>query len=263
MRKVSRIQSVARALAMIDTLAEAKKELPLAEIAARQGLPKSTVHGLLSTLKDFGYIEQSTFTGKYKLGLRLFELGSSVAQGWEVRTVAAPYIQRVLSAVQETVHLAILDGHEVVYIDKRESSQSLRIVSQIGMRLPAHCTGVGKVLLAYLPAEQRRQLIAGCSLTRFTRHTLTDPATLEVELAKVRSQGYAIDNEEVMDSLRCAAAPIYDQRGEVIAALSISGPVVRLQGRFFEAAVERVVQAAAEISVALGYRRQRAVQAPD
>ena len=252
----SRIQSVARALAILDTLAEARRELALHEIADRLGLPKSTAHGLISTLKDFGYIEQSAFTAKYKLGLRLFEVGSIVALGWDVRTVAAPYIQRLLEEMRETVHLVVLDKYEVLYIDKRETSESLRIASQVGMRLPAHCTGVGKVLMAYLTEEERREIIKAKGLPRYTRNTLTDPLALEGELCRIREQGYSIDNEEIMDSLKCVAAPIWDQSGNVISAISLSGPISRMQGDRFQKAIRLVTKTAEDISSNLGYRAQ-------
>jgi DNA-binding IclR family transcriptional regulator len=250
----SRIQSVARALTIVDILAEARGELALNEIAARLSLPKSTVHGLVSTLKDFGYIEQSTFTGKYRLGVRFFEVGHIVAQGWEVRTVAAPYINKLVEELAETVHLVVLDKLEVLYIDKRESGRSLRIASQVGMRLPAHCTGVGKVLMAHLSPEERRKLINEKGLPRFTVNTLTDVDVLEDELSKIRMQGFAIDNEEIMDSLRCVAAPIKDQTGKVIYAISLSGPVSRMKGERLEKAIKRVRETAEEISACLGYR---------
>jgi DNA-binding IclR family transcriptional regulator len=254
MESGSRIQSVARALAILDGLAEARGELALNEIASRLGLAKSTAHGLISTLKEFGYIEQSSFTAKYKLGLRLFEVGSVVALGWDVRTIAAPYIQKLLEEMRETVHLVILDKYEVLYIDKRESSESLRIASQVGMRLPAHCTGVGKVLMAYLSPEERREIIVAKGLPRYTRNTLTDAASLEAEFSRIREQGYAVDNEEIMDSLKCVAAPIRDQGGEVISAVSLSGPISRMQGERFQTAVTLVRKTAADISASLGYR---------
>jgi len=250
----SKIQSVARALTIVDTLGEVRGELALNEIATRLSLAKSTVHGLISTLKDFGYIEQSEFTGKYRLGIRLFEIGHIVAQGWEVRKVAAPYIQKLLEQMFETVHLAVLDKLEVLYIDKRESGESLRIVSQVGMRLPAHCTGVGKVLMAHLPPEQRAELINKKGLPRLTKNTLTDVEALENEFTRIRTQGFAIDNEEIMDSLRCVAAPIRDQTGMVVSAISLSGPVSRLTGERFEEAIRRVTETAGEISGGLGYR---------
>ena len=254
MESGSRIQSVARALAILNVLAEARTELALHEIAERMGLAKSTVHGLISTLKDFGYIEQCAFTYKYKLGLRLFEVGSIVALGWDVRTVAAPYIQKLLEEMRETVHLVILDKHEVLYIDKRETMESLRIASQVGMRLPAHCTGVGKTIMAYLDHKESQEIIRKKGLPRFTCNTITDPLTLEAELGRIREQGYAVDNQEIMDSLKCVAAPIRNQSGKVISAISISGPISRMQGERFQKAIDLVVRTGNTISEKLGYR---------
>lgn len=257
MEKEHRIKSVAKALKIIDILAKDAGEMALGEIAEKMKMPKSTTHGLISTLCDFGYVDQSPFTGKYKLGFKLFELGNIVASRLEVKNVAAPYIQKLVEEMEETVHLTILDKGEVLYIDKRESQQSIRIASRIGARLPAHCTGVGKVLLAFLPAEERKKIIAEKGLKRFTKNTITDPEALEAELAKVREQGYAFDNEEFMDGLKCVAAPIRDHTGKVCAAISISGPTSRLRGEKLNKAVEMVVSVAAGISAELGYRPGR------
>ncbi|WP_088552628.1 IclR family transcriptional regulator [Calderihabitans maritimus] len=248
-----KVQAVARAISIIELLAKAG-EMSLGEIARELQLPKSTIHGLLSTLKEFEFIEQSPFSGKYKLGLRLFEIGSAVARNWDVRAVAAPYLQKLVDECCETVHLVVLDKGEVLYIDKRESRQSLRIVSEVGTRLPAHCTGVGKVLLAYSSPSEVRRIIAEKGLRRFTKNTITDPEKLAEDLARIRQQGYAVDNEEIMDSLRCVAAPIRNHEGRVIAAMSIAGPVARLSGERFQKMVKLVVETAHEISRALGYR---------
>lgn len=252
--EATQIRSVAKALLIIDYIATVQGELPLAKIAAKLGMAKSTAHGLLATLKDFGYIEQSPFTGNYKLGMRLFEIGNIVGNSLDVRTVAVQYIQQLVGEIEETVHLAVLDKGEVLYIDKRESHQSLRIVSQIGMRLPAHCTGVGKAMLAYLPESELKRIIAVKDLPRFTRKTITAAEKLQDELRQVKEQGYAVDNEEIMDSLRCVAAPVFDHSGGVCAAISVSGPVARLEKERFELAVKSVTRAAMEISHALGYR---------
>ncbi len=246
------VRSVAKALMILDMLALAHREMSLGEIAKKLEAPKSTVHGLLSTLCECGYVEQSPLDGCYRLGVHLFELGMAVADNWDVRKIAAPYIERLLSEMQETVHLVVLDNGEVLYIDKRESNQSLRIVSKVGARLPAHCTGVGKVLLAYLPPAEVKKIIETKGLCKYTRNTITDPNLLEKELQKVRRQGYAIDNEEIMDGLRCVAAPIRDHKGDVCAAISISGPAVRLDEDRLPIAIDRVTKTADEISAALG-----------
>lgn len=254
MEKEYRIKSVAKALKIVEILAKDAGEMALGEIAEKMRMPKGTTHGLISTLCDFGYIDQSPITGKYKLGFKLFELGNIVAQRLEIKNIAAPYIQKLVEEMEETVHLTILDKGEVLYIDKRESQQSIRIASRVGARLPAHCTGVGKVLLAFLPAEERKKIIAEKGLKRFTRNTITDPEVLEAELAKIREQGYAFDNEEFMEGLKCIAAPIRDYTGKVCAAISISGPTSRLRGEKLKKAVELVVATASAISMEMGYR---------
>jgi len=150
--------------------------------------------------------------------------------------------------------LAVLDKGEVLYIDKRESTKSLRIVSQVGTRLPTHCTGVGKVLLANLPIDQVRRIIATKGLSRYTKNTITDFRRLEEELNLVRQQGYAMDNEEIMESLRCVAVPLRDHTGKVCAAISVSGPSARFDGEQLESIVDLMVRIGREISASLGYR---------
>jgi DNA-binding IclR family transcriptional regulator len=248
------IRSVAKALTIINILAESRRPMPLAEIARKMGMAKSTIHGLLSTLRDYGYVEQSDFDGNYRLGIILFEIGSKVADNWDVRKIAAPYIQKLVQETGETVHLVVLDKGEVLYIDKHESTQSLRIVSEIGSRLPAHCTGVGKALLAFMSPSEVKRLIAAKGLKRYTKKTITDPEKLEVELARIRKQGYAEDDEEIMESLRCVAAPLWDHNGKACAAISISGPLARMDQQRMQLLKEHIVQTAMDISANLGYR---------
>lgn len=252
--KSSQIRSISKALNIIELLAETRQELSLSEISRRLGFAKSTAHGLLSTLRDFEYVEQSFFTGRYKLGLRLFEIGSIVAHGWDLRVNAVPHIQNLFDQLGETVHLVVLDKGEVLYIDKRESRQPMRIVSQVGTRLPAHCTGVGKVLLAHLGNAELKRIIATRGLARYTKNTITDQKKLEEELALIRTREYAVDNEEIMDNLRCIAAPIRDQTGKVIAAISVSMPTIRFSEEQFNQMVASVKQTASNISSDLGYR---------
>jgi DNA-binding IclR family transcriptional regulator len=250
------IRSVAKALVILNLLSESRQGMPLAAIARKMEMAKSTVHGLLSTMRDYGFIEQSEFDGNYKLGNKLFELGSKVADNWDVHRIAPPYMQKLVDAMKETVHLVVLDKGEVLYIDKYESegNQSFQIVSKIGSRLPAHCTGVGKVLLAFLPSQEARQIIKQKGLARYTKNTITDPEALELEFQKIRNQGYAEDNEEIMDSLHCVAAPIRAHNGKVVSAISISGPSTRMNTEKMELCKKYILQIAQEISVCMGYR---------
>jgi DNA-binding IclR family transcriptional regulator len=248
------IRSVAKALAIVDLLALKQRDMSLGEIANELALPKSTAHGLISTMRDAGYLDQSPFNGRYKLGVRFFEIGSVVASSWDVRKVSAPFIKQLVNDMEETVHLVVLDKGEVLYIDKRESNHSIRIVSQVGTRLPAHCTGVGKVMLAYLKPSEVDHIVKTKGLTRYTQKTITDPNILKTELQKIRAQGYAIDNGEIMASLRCVAAPIMNHEGNVCAAISLSGSTSRLEGDRLRQSVDKIIITAADISKELGYR---------
>jgi len=253
----TQVKSVAKALMILNVLAEHQREMSLGDIAKEMQMAKSTAYGLLATLRDFGYIDQSPLDGKYRLGIRLFEVGNIVANNWDVRQVAGPFIQTLVDGVGETVHLVVLDKGEVLYIDKRESTKSLRIVSQVGTRLPTHCTGVGKVFLANLPIDEVRRIIATKGLSRYTKNTITDLSRLEEELNLVRRQGYAMDNEEIMESLRCVAVPLRDHTGKVCAAISVSGPVSRFDAEQLESIVNLIVHIGQEISKNLGYRAKK------
>ncbi len=167
--------------------------------------------------------------------------------------MAIPYIQKLVDEIQETVHLGILDQGEVLYIDKRESPQSLRIVSQIGTRLPAHCTGLGKVQLAFVPTAELKRVVETKGLVNYTKNTITDFEALQEEMAKIREQGYAVDDGEIMENLKCLAAPIRDHSGKVIAGISISGPTERMSDDSY---VGCITSTAMEISRRLGYRPQ-------
>lgn len=252
--KDGHIRSVAKALMILNLFAEHQREMSLGEIAEELQMAKSTLHGLLATLRDFGYLEQSSENGKYRLGMQLFALGNIVANSWDVKKVAAPFIQSLVDELGETVHLVVFDEGEVLYIDKRESTRSLRIVSQVGTRLPAHCTGVGKVFLADLPLDEVKNIISIKGLPRYTKNTITEFQRLEEELNEVRLQGYAIDDEEIMDGLRCVAVPIRDYTKKVCAAISISGPVSKFQGEELESVINLMVKVGREISLNLGYR---------
>ncbi|MDL2317901.1 IclR family transcriptional regulator [Eubacteriales bacterium OttesenSCG-928-A19] len=257
-RNASHVQSVERALRLIDLLAQEGREMSLTEISRAMEWPKSTVHGLLATLRDYQFVDQSPSTGHYYLGVRLFELGNQVARSWNIRTMAMPVMQRLNSRLGEMVQLATEDKGEVLYIEKIDSTQMFRIVSDIGVRLPMHCSGLGKVLLAFKTPAEVKYILSRKGQKAMTRRTITDPRELELELAKVREQGYAVDDREIMDSLRCIAAPIFDRECRVQYAISISGLPNVLSGDRFDTALEAVREAAEEISFAMGHRESMA-----
>lgn len=253
-RNASHVQSVERALMLVDLLAQENREMALTEISKMINWPKSTVHGLLTTLRDFGYIDQSPATGHYRLGARLFELGNLVARGWNIRSIAMPAMQRLNNLLGEMVQLATEDKGEVLYLEKLDSTHIMRIVSEIGARLPMHCSGLGKMLLAYKTPSEVKWILSKHGMRAMTPRTITSQSQLEKELEKIRRQGYAMDDREIMDSLRCVAAPIRDRDGRVKYAISVSGLANSLQGDHLEKTLEELQKTARDISFAMGYR---------
>jgi len=250
----SHVKSLTRAMHLLITLADAERELSLTELAETLKWPKSTVHGILATLRDYRFVEQSAANGRYRLGVRLFELGHKAVRSWGIREVAVPVMQKLNAKLGDMVQLAMEDSGEVFYLEKIDSTHIIRIVSEIGKRLPMHCSGLGKVLLAYRPASEARKILSRSGMRKITNNTITDPYQMENELAKIRLHGYAVDNQEIMDGLRCVAAPIRDKSKEVRYAISVAGLAERMTGAYFESVKKAVVEAAAEISHNLGYR---------
>lgn len=254
-RSVSHVQSVARALELLEYMARGNRELSLTEIARGVNRPKTTVHGLIATLRDYHYVDQSMENGRYRLGVRLFELGNMVARGWDVRIMAKPAMQSLNARLGEMVQLAAEDRGEVLYLEKLDSTHLMRIVSEIGARLPMHCTGLGKVLLAYKKPAEVKRIVEEHGLSPMTEQTITDAEALMRELSRVKRQGYAIDDREVMDGLRCVAAPIFNSQGDVGYAISVSCLANNLHGARLDEVRRELIQAAENISYAMGYRK--------
>lgn len=251
--KAPRMQSVEKALILLETLALENKELSLNDFTVALGWPKSTIHGFLSILKKYNYVEQSSTTGRYSLGVHLFELGSIVSKRWDIRNVARPILKELNENLGEMVQLAVEDNGEVLYIEKIDSSHAMRIVSEVGVRLPMHGSGMGKVLLAHKPPAEVRWIISQKGLSSITSHTITNIAELEKELEQIKKQGYAIDDREIMDSLFCVAAPIYSKNNNVRYAISVSGLYANMQGEKLNKTIKEVTSAANKISQALDY----------
>jgi len=247
-----RLSSVANALRLTKAFSEQEYEMGISALAARLGLAKSTVHRLATTLVEYDMLEQNRETGKYRLGLAFFELGTLVRRKMDTATEAQGEIHALADSSGETVQLAILDHLTVLYIRIRESRQAVRLSSGLGSRAPAHCTGVGKALLAFQPAEVVQQVI-DAGLKRHTVNTITEPDALRAELASIRGRGYAIDDEEIEVGLRCVAAPIRDHSGQVVAAISVAAPVQRMSKKTVQTTIPSVVAAAENISRRLGY----------
>jgi IclR family KDG regulon transcriptional repressor len=247
-----RLSSVANAVRLTKAFSEQDSEMGISLLANRLGLAKSTVHRLATTLVEYDILEQNRESGKYRLGLALFELGTLVRRKMDAASGAQEQIHALADATGETVQLAILDHLSVLYIRIRESRQAVRLSSGLGTRAPAHCTSVGKVLLAYQGAEVVQQVIDN-GLKRYTENTITDAETLRAELATIRQKGYAIDDEEIEPGLRCVAAPIRDHSGHVTAAISVAAPIQRMTKKNIQTTIPSVVTAAEAISRRLGY----------
>lgn len=239
-----------KGLALLELVARAKKPLGVTELATQLGIAKSHAHRLLQGLVELKYVQHDPLTRGYAASVRLWELGSSVLEGLDLRRVAEPHMQTLLEQTRETVHLSVLDGHEVVYVHKIESNEPVRAYSQIGGRAPAHCVATGKALLAWLSHTQLTELAQ--SIERYTPRTIVEEAAFLREMERVRKQGYAINRGEWRDSVGGIGAPIRDIQGHVVAAIGISGPIVRLKPALFKVLANKVVAAAQSISAGLG-----------
>ena len=248
------IQSVERAVDILELFSLSETELSVKDISERLGLSKSTAHGLIKTLEHRGYLEQRSMDQKYRLGLRLFELGNMVGAGMELRKIASPVIHELVDKLQETVHMVINDRDEVVYIEKLEGQGALRMYSMIGKRAPLHCTGVGKAMFAFFDEARIDRILQNTELKKFTEYTLDSPAAIKEDLARIRQQGYAIDDEEIEIGLKCVAAPIFNHEGKVIASISCAGPKHRFSEDKMDMIVREVKNAGLAISKNLGYR---------
>ncbi len=249
--RTSGVQSIERAIAILKAFSPKREELGVTELSRQLNLHKSTVSRLLASLQREGLVEENPVTRKYRLGMVLVTLGGLVLQRLDVTQAARPLMQALATATQETVILAVKDRDKAVSVAQVPSPQTVKHIGWIGRRDPLHCTAIGKVLLAYSPVAEQEVIISH-GLPRYTPDTITDPSLLFQELTQVREQDYAIGREEFELGLNAIAAPIYDHRGEVVAAISISGPAFRLSPDRFPALAGQVKQTARTLSGQLG-----------
>lgn len=248
------LSSVANALKVLDCFNAVDRELGVSELARRLGIGKSTVHRLCATLAEGGLLDHNAESGRYRLGLHLYELGALVTAHMDLHEAAGPALLEVRNRTGETVQLAVRDGREVVYVERLESSHTVRLFGRVGHRNSAHCTATGKVLLAYLPEAELDALLDGWVLEGRTPYTITDHAALRQALAEVRRRGWGDNSNEVEIGVASVAAPVRDRMGEVVAALSVAGPVMRLDGGSLRHFAGVAVEAAEAVSRRLGYR---------
>lgn len=253
-RGESTVQSVARVLDILEVLAQAGSHVAIVDMAQRTGLHVSTVHRLLSTLLGRGYVQQDPETRKYSLGLRALQLATGTSPYSDLRLIAKPYLRRLMELTGETANLVVLADDEAMYLEQVESPRLVRMFTKTGRRVPLHSTGVGKVFLCGMSEEQLNGVILRRGLPAFTERTIVDPDVLKAELERVRTQGFALDNEEQEEGVRCVAAPVYQNDWKIVAAISVSAPVTRLSEERARALAPEVQEAAFGLSRKLGFR---------
>lgn len=253
------VQSLDRAFDVLEALAEADEDISLSQLTERVRLPLGTVHRLLSSLVARGYAAQDQVTRLYGPGPRLLEVAAraSANRRFQLDRIARPVLQRLTEATEETSNLVILHNDEGVYSVQVCSPRMVRMFTEVGQRAPLYCTGSGKAILSGMPADQLEAYLERTPLQRFTPKTITDVERLRAELGMARAQGFALDDEERELGVCCVAAPIFDRFGRCIAALSISGPSVRMPIERARSFGPLVRQAADECSAQLGYRSPR------
>ncbi len=249
------VQSVERAIAILRSFTELEPELRVTELAHRLDLHKSTVSRILATLQRGGLVSQNPESGKYRLALGLISLAGVALGRLDVRGVAQPYLNHLVAFTQETVNITVLEGLECVNIERARSPQPIRYEGWIGRRTPLHCTAAGKILLAYMPDDERSVRLA-LPLAKYTSKTETDAETLEKLLGQVRLQGYAIVHEQFEDGFSGIAAPIFNHEGRVIAAVSVSGPTYRIGPGTIEVFIETLQETSRTISAEMGFGLQ-------
>lgn len=246
------VKPVAKALQTLIVLGEAKRDLSLAELCPRVGLPKTTVFRYLQTLVAQGFVRHDPQTDRYGLGLRLWDLGQLVGANSRLREVAILPMEELRDCFDETVNFGVLDGKEIVYMEMAESRKSLRMQARLGGRDPVYTTSLGRAMLAFLPDERWPDHLPARLSARTTR-TISSLPALRNELTATRRRGYAVDNGENEAEARCIGAPIWDRRGGVIAAVSLSAPASRFDEAREAEVAAAVVNTAHRISRRLGY----------
>jgi DNA-binding IclR family transcriptional regulator len=248
------IRVVTRAIQVLLCFVRLGPELSIDQIAAAVQLPKSTIYRILVTLEKNNLLERDPQRDIYRLGLTALLVGTTALNQLDLHKKVRPWLMDLMQTTGETVHLAVLSQGRAVIIDKIDSYHSVRMASTIGFQSPLHCTGVGKVLLAYQESAERERILRGLTLHKHTANTIVDHAQLKRELGLIRQNGYALDQEEVEVGLRCVAAPIHMHSGAVVASISMSGPASRVTEEALPKLIDTVKRYAAQMSKEIGYQ---------
>jgi DNA-binding IclR family transcriptional regulator len=254
------LHSLDRAVSVLEVLSESDGPLSLAEICQRMSLHKSTAHRSLMVLERSALIER-THDNRFRLGLKLYELGNRAVEQMDLRARIHPYFRRLSMQVGESVHLSVLQKTTVVYLDKVDPNRRVCMSSKIGTSNPVYCTSMGKAMLAFQPEETIEQIIAKIRFVRYTHKTLYSRELLLKALERVRRRGYAIDDEEIELGVRCIGAPIFNENRRAIAAVSISGPSSRITAQRLPTIAEHLLCCCRDISASLRVRTKKRTHA--
>lgn len=246
--------AVERALAMLEAVAQEPEGLSNADISRKLQIPKSSASYILRTLVKQGYLNRDVESGKYRVGLKILSLSRGALSGIDVREVALPIMRHLVEKTNLTCHLAILDGSDAVYIEKVEPTGFLRVDTWVGRRMRVHATSVGKALVAYIPQERLEKILAESGMEKRTPKTITTLPRFLKELEKVRTHGYAVDDEENNMGARCLGAPVFNQQGVIEAAVGLSGTINQVNPQTMPRILEALKDAARHVSMQLGYR---------
>ena len=249
METESGLQSADRMFQIMELLSLHGRGLPLSEICKETGLPKGTASRMLSALIAHGYAAQDVENRKYRLTMRMFQVGSRVADSTGIMKVAQPYLDDLAQRSKETVHLVTRMNNEVLYLYKEDGGAGyVRMASYVGLHNPMYCTGVGKSILAYLSEEELRSVWEGSEIVAYTDKTITRLEDMRREAEQIRKQGYALDMEEHEEGVRCIAAPVLDANGNPVAAISLSAPAMRLDDERMKELVPMVLETVEKIA---------------
>ncbi|MGN0332707.1 MAG: IclR family transcriptional regulator [Lachnospiraceae bacterium] len=246
------VRVVDRVFDIIEQLAASNSPMGLSDIAKATNMSKSTVHRLLSSMCARHYVEKNS-DNTYSIGYKLMETVSLHINSLELLTEAKPFLSDLMRDLHLTAHMGILDGCDVVYLEKLDIYPNTRLYTQVGFRSPAYCSSMGKCLLSCLSGDELEDALYGCDFKRYTPNTITDIREFKRYLRVVRRQGWAMDNEEYQLGHRCVGAPVYDYRGTPVAAISASGSITQLSDKNLESVIQEVKQAAASLSRRMGY----------
>jgi IclR family transcriptional regulator, KDG regulon repressor len=250
-----KVQVLDRAINILEFIGKQDTgEAALPELSAAMKLHKTTTHRIAQVLESRGLLRRRPESNAYRLGLHLYDLGCHALDHVNIRDEARPLMTRLAFEVGETVHLALLDRNDVLYIERVEAQRSLTMGSKLGARNPVYCTALGKVILAYSLETEVDQVLGNCRLEARTRNTITNVLALKRELERIRDRGYAIDDEEIEVGVRCVSAPILNSSQRAVAAMSISGPSSRVTPDRFQVIGQAILKAAREISNRLGHQ---------